>query len=175
MSIKTKIRSLIAAANAKTGKSDTDLTTAVQSLISESGGGTLRRKEYTGEIVSTIKGTDAYAVLAQDDLLTEHRNTKSLFVRVEFDIGPTPYTVVKSWAANAVDTIIRDSSVNNQLVHRWDSSGKKSIGYPTNLITDNTPAGVGCILITEAGELRCYSRSNNYAIRPSKYKVIIEW
>ena len=30
MSIKTKIRSLIAAANAKTGKGDTDLTTAVQ-------------------------------------------------------------------------------------------------------------------------------------------------
>ena len=33
MSIKTKIRSLIEAANAKTGKGDADLTTAVQSLI----------------------------------------------------------------------------------------------------------------------------------------------
>ena len=33
MSIKTKIRSLIEAANAKTGKGDTDLTAAVQSLI----------------------------------------------------------------------------------------------------------------------------------------------
>ena len=33
MSVKTKIRSLIEAANAKTGKSDTDLTAAVQSLI----------------------------------------------------------------------------------------------------------------------------------------------
>lgn len=33
MGIKTKIRSLIDAANAKTGKGDTDLTTAVQSLI----------------------------------------------------------------------------------------------------------------------------------------------
>ena len=38
MSIKTKMQSLIAAANAETGKDDTDLTTAVQSLISESGG-----------------------------------------------------------------------------------------------------------------------------------------
>ena len=38
MSIKTKMRSLIAAANAKTGKGDTDLTTAVQSLISKTGG-----------------------------------------------------------------------------------------------------------------------------------------
>ena len=176
MSIKTKMQSLIEAANAETGKGDTDLTTAVQSLISKSSAAaTLRRKEYTGEIMSTIKGTDAYAVLAQDDFLAEHRNTESLFVRVEFDIGPTPYTVVKTWAANAVDTIIRDSSQNQQLIHRWDNAGKKSIGYPTNLITDNTPAGVGCILITEAGELRCYSRSTNYAIRPSKYKVIIEW
>ena len=38
MSIKAKMQSLIAAANAETGKGDTDLTTAVQSLISESGG-----------------------------------------------------------------------------------------------------------------------------------------
>ena len=33
MSVKSKIQALITAANAKTGKSDTDLTTAVQSLI----------------------------------------------------------------------------------------------------------------------------------------------
>ena len=137
--------------------------------------GTLRRIEYTGEIVSTVIGSDAYAVLAQDALLAEHRNTESLFVRVEFDIGPTPYTVVKSWAANAVDTIILDSTQNQQLVHRWDSSGKKSIRYPTTLITDNTPVGVGCILITETGELRCYSYSHNFAIRPSEYKAVIEW
>ena len=39
MSIKTKMQSLIEAANAETGKGDTDLTTAVQSLVSESGGG----------------------------------------------------------------------------------------------------------------------------------------
>ena len=37
MGIKTKMQSLIDAANAKTGKSDTDLTAAVQSLISEPG------------------------------------------------------------------------------------------------------------------------------------------
>ena len=37
MGIKTKMQSLIEAANAETGKGDTDLTTAVQSLISESG------------------------------------------------------------------------------------------------------------------------------------------
>ena len=137
--------------------------------------GTSRRKEYTGEIVSTVVGTNAYVVLAQDDLLAEHRNTDSLFVRVAFDIGPTPYTVVKSWAANAVDTIVQDTVIHQQTIHRWDSSGKKSISYPKTLITDNAPKGVGSIIITETGELRCHSTSNSYAIRPSKYKVIIEW
>lgn len=38
MSVKSKIQALIDAVNAKTGKSDADLTAAVQSLISESGG-----------------------------------------------------------------------------------------------------------------------------------------
>lgn len=137
--------------------------------------GTSRHKEYTGEIVSTVVGADAYAVLAQDELLAEIRNEELLFVRVEFDIGPTPYTVVKTWAANSTDTIIRDTNQNQQLVHRWDSSGKKSISYPTVLITDNTAVGVGCILITAAGELRCYSRSGNFAIRPCTYKAVVEW
>ena len=64
MSIKTKMQSLIDAANAKTGKGDTDLTTAVQSLISESGGISttaknllitiLRSGVYTGDQSSNI-------------------------------------------------------------------------------------------------------------------------
>ncbi len=33
--------------------------------------GALHRKEYTGEIVSTVLGTGAYAVLAQDEFLAE--------------------------------------------------------------------------------------------------------
>lgn len=137
--------------------------------------GTLHRKEYTGNIVSTVIGGDAYAVLAQDDFLAEHRNTESLFVRVEFGIGPTPYTVVKTWAANAIDTIVSDTHVHQQYVHRWDSSGNKSVSRPQTTITNNTPVGVGCIMVTAAGELRCYSRSNNYAIRPCTYKVVVEW
>ncbi len=137
--------------------------------------GALHRKEYTGEIVSTVLGTGAYAVLAQDEFLAEIRNEESLFVRVEFNIGPTPYTVVKTWAANAVDTIVDDTSTHQQYVHRWGASGDKSVSRPQILITDTTPVGVGCVLITAAGELRCYSRSSNYAIRPCTYKVVIEW
>lgn len=137
--------------------------------------GSKRRKEYTGEIVSTLVGSGVYAVLAQDDFLAEYRNEESLFVRVEFDVGQIPYTIVKTWAANNLYTIISDSENNKQYVHRWDSSGKRSVGYPTNLVTDDTPIGVGSVLITEAGELRCHCNSGNFAIRPSKYKAVIEW
>ena len=35
--------------------------------------------------------------------------------------------------------------------------------------------GVGRIEITQAGDVRIYSRSNNYAIRPSKYTVEVNW
>ena len=59
MSIKAKIRSLIEAANAKTGKGDTDLTTAVQSLISESGGSTV---ELDTTLTQSGKAADAKAV-----------------------------------------------------------------------------------------------------------------
>ena len=58
MSIKTKIRSLIAAANAKTGKGDTDLTTAVQSLVSESGGITPSGNKAITATTSTQTGID---------------------------------------------------------------------------------------------------------------------
>ena len=55
MSIKTKIRSLIDAANAKTGKGDTDLTMAVQSLIDG----------YMEQISFTIEGTTCTANAGQ--------------------------------------------------------------------------------------------------------------
>ena len=63
MSIKTKIRSLIDAANAKTGKGDADLTTAVQSLI-DGYGAAVERISFTindggsnSETFSVVSGT----------------------------------------------------------------------------------------------------------------------
>ena len=58
MSIKTKIRSLIDAANAKTGKGDTDLTTAVQSLSCESGGITPSGNKAITATTSTLTDID---------------------------------------------------------------------------------------------------------------------
>ena len=55
MSIKTKIRSLIAAANTKTGKSETDLTAVGQSLING----------YMEQISFTIDGTTCTANAGQ--------------------------------------------------------------------------------------------------------------
>ena len=58
MSIKAKMQSLIDAANAKTCKGDTDLTTAVQSLISESGGITPSGNKAITATTSTLTDID---------------------------------------------------------------------------------------------------------------------
>ena len=58
MSVKTKIRSLIEAANAKTGNSDADLTTAVQSLISYSDGITPSGNKPITATTSTLTDID---------------------------------------------------------------------------------------------------------------------
>lgn len=138
--------------------------------------GTLHRKEYTGEIVSTVLGSDAYAVLAQDDLLAEIRNGELLFVRVEFDIEPTAYTVLKNWCANSDSLVIPGGKNYYQYVARYDANAAYSNAHVNVPVNTNSPKSVGCVQITENGELRCYSNStSNYAIRPCTYKVVVEW
>ena len=138
--------------------------------------GTLHRKEYTGEIVSTVVGQGAYVVLAQDTFLAEHRNDELLFVRVDFDIEPIKYTVEKSWGSNSPTRVMPGGTNEYQRILRWDAStayNVQTLGVPVN--TDS-PSGVGCVQITASGELRCYSNSSsNYAIRPCTYKVVVEW
>ena len=138
--------------------------------------GTLRRREYTGEIVSTVIGTDAYAVLAQDELLAEIQNEELLFVRVGFDIEPTAYTVLRTWGANSHNLVIPNTEIYYQHVVRYDANAEyndANINVPVNT---NSPISVGCVQITGNGELRCYSNStSNYAIRPCTYKAVIEW
>lgn len=138
--------------------------------------GTLHRKEYTGEIVSTVLGSGAYAVLAQDDLLAEIRNGELLFVRVEFDIEPTAYTVLKNWCANSDSLVIPGGKTYYQYVARYDANAAYSNTHVNVPVNTNSPKSVGCVQITENGELRCYSNSTtNYAIRPCTYKVVVEW
>ena len=139
--------------------------------------GTLHRKEYTGEIVSTVVGTGAYAVLAQDEFLAEIRNEELLFVRVEFDIEPTAYTVLKTWGTNSARLVFPGSGVDEyQRVTRYDANAAYNPGQVNVPVNTNSPKSVGCVQITENGELRCYSNSTtNYAIRPCTYKVVVEW
>ena len=138
--------------------------------------GTLRRKEYTGHIASTVVGQGAYAVLAQDEFLAGIRNEGLLFVRVEFDIQPTAYTIVKNWCANSANGVIPGDIDQYQHVMRYEANTEyrnTTIKVPANT---NSPESVGCVQITENGELRCYSNSTtNYAIRPCTYKVVVEW
>ena len=138
--------------------------------------GTLHRKEYTGEIVSTVLGTGAYAVLAQDELLANIRNEELLFVRVEFDIQPTAYTVLKTWGANSYKLVIPDTEIWYQHVVRYNANAEYNNSHINVPVNTNSPISVGCVQLTENGELRCYSNSTtNYAIRPCTYKVVVEW
>lgn len=138
--------------------------------------GTLHRKEYTGEIVSTVIGTKAYAVLVQDELLAEIRNEELLFVRVEFDIEPTAYTVLRTWGTNSPHLVFPNQIDHYQQVLRYNANAEYSIGTVNVPVNTNSPISVGCIQITGNGELRCYSNSTtNYAIRPCAYKVVVEW
>lgn len=138
--------------------------------------GTLHRKEYTGEIVSTVVGSGAYAVLVQDEFLAEIRNEELLFVRVEFDIEPTAYTVLQNWCTNSARLVFPGGAKEYQHVARYDANAAYSNIYVNVPVNTNSPQSVGCVQITGNGELRCYSNSStNYAIRPCTYKVVVEW
>ena len=137
--------------------------------------GTKHRREYKGMIGSEVKGYDAYATLATDNLLAKIRTRDTLFVRVEFDIDltePPAYTIVKTWASNVNGDVM--PTIGHQLVHRLDASGGRVLTNILKTIYDD-PAAVGLVHITEDGELQLYSGSPNYAIRECNYKVIVEW
>lgn len=135
--------------------------------------GTKHRREYKGTIASEVKGYDAYATLATDNLLAEIRTLDTLFVRVEFDVEPTSYTIVKTWASNVDGGVM--PTIGHQLVHRLDASAKTSFSNILRTIHEEPITSVGLLHITENGELRAYSGSLNYAIRPCNFKVIVEW
>lgn len=138
--------------------------------------GTLRRKEYTGNIVSTVVGANAYAVLAQDEILAAIRNEELLFVRVEFDVVATAYTIAKNWCSNSANSVIPGARDQYQHVVRYDANAEYNDAYINVPVNTNSPVSVGCVQITENGELRCYSNSStNYSIRPCTYKVVVEW
>ena len=107
MSIKTKIRSLIAAANAKTGKGDTDLTTAVQSLISESGGITPSGNKAITATTSTQTGIDVtnYATVSVAPTPSE-----AIVVTTNGDATPSSGKLLSKVTVNVPTGEARDSS-----------------------------------------------------------------
>ena len=140
--------------------------------------GEIKLKVYKGEIVSTVSGAGSYAVIAKDSFLAEHRSDEKLTVRVEFEIEPTPYTVVKSWAQGKIGVFPIATASIHQFQLRYGSNGSHSCNTAEWKITDITTSPntyVGRLYITEDGELRCYSNSDNYAIRPCNYIAKVEW
>ena len=107
MSIKTKIRSLIEAANAKTGKGDADLTTAVQSLISESGGITPSGNKAITATTSTQTGIDVtnYATVSVAPTPSE-----AIVVTTNGDATPSSGKLLSKVTVNVPTGEARDSS-----------------------------------------------------------------
>lgn len=143
--------------------------------------GTIKHRFFEGEIVSTVLGSVAYAVLCKDQIIADHFNDTNLRIDVRFDLESTPYSVVETIGFN-ISTATADINVLHRIgqhVMRYDSSGIRNInkmGVAINGDNDvGASEGVGMIRITEDGEVRIYSKSSNYAIRPSKYTVEVNW
>lgn len=141
--------------------------------------GTVKRRFFQGEIVSTVIGLDAYAVLCNDPIIAEHFYDTNLWIKVRFDIASTPYTIVETWGFNTSATGSDLLKRTGQQVMRYSSSGGNSsnqMGIAINGVNEiNASVGVGRIEITQTGEVRIHSRSTNFAIRPSKYTVEVNW
>ena len=142
--------------------------------------GTVKHHFFAGEIVSTVLGGGAYAVLCNDPMIAAHFYDPNLWIKVRFDIESTPYTIIETWGFNT--SVASSPSIHDrtgQHVLRYSSSGdrtKNVMGVAINGVNEvGTPAGVGCIEITESGDVRICSNSVNYAIRPSKYTVEVNW
>ena len=107
MGIKTKMQSLIDAANTKTGKGDTDLTTAVQSLISESGGITPSGNKAITATTSTQTGIDVtnYATVSVAPTPSE-----AIVVTTNGDATPSSGKLLSKVTVNVPTGTARDSS-----------------------------------------------------------------
>ena len=107
MSIKTKMQSLIDAANAETGKGDTDLTAAVQSLISEPSGITPSGNKAITATTSTQTDIDvtSYATVSVAPTPSE---TKS--VTANGDVMPSSGKLLSKVAVNVPTGEARTSS-----------------------------------------------------------------
>ena len=107
MSIKTKMQSLIDAANAKTGKGDADLTTAVQSLVSESGGITPSGNKAITATTSTQTGIDVtnYATVSVAPTPSE-----AIVVTTNGDATPSSGKLLSKVTVNVPSGEARDAS-----------------------------------------------------------------
>lgn len=140
--------------------------------------GEIRYKKYTGEIVSNIVGTQAYASLVTDDFLKEHRNDENLSIVVTFDFSePIAYTILRNIAFNKSYMLQGWGGTETfQYITRYDGNSNISSQASASQINCETTETTGCLQLTEEGELRIYSNSAiNYAIRPSNFTVEVRW
>jgi len=168
------------AIRAKTGKTDAivypdGFVTEIDSLVKKP-----NYRKWAGEITETIKGVSQYAELVTGDPdLAAHWQDDTLSVCVRF--VPTVvegYTMLLNRGYNVPTIEVDNTEIAVQYVERYGSDTQTLSANRYNLAvsnTENMSEYVGCVVVDSAGNLRCYSNSYNYAIRPGTWTVEIMW
>ena len=142
-------------------------------------------RKWTGEITETIKGASQYAELITGDPdLAEHWQDDALAVYVRF--VPTVvegYTMLLSRGYNVPTIDIVDVGTEGLQCQYAMRYGRETTTYSANQYTFpvsdaedvSEKRTVGRVIVDSTGSLRCYSNSNNYAIRPGTWTVEVMW
>lgn len=176
----TAVQDIADAIREKNGSADTYTVAQMGDAVRSLGvGGETNYKKYTGEIVSSVVGTLAYANLVQDEFLATIRDEETLSIVVTFDIEPTAYTIVQNIAFNKAGVLYGWGENEYQYTLRYGvdaNINSNKIATPLCTNSEEELTGVGCVMLTAEGELRIYSLSAvNYHIRPSTYTVEVRW
>ena len=139
--------------------------------------GEVKYRFFEGELTTEVKGQDATVDLLKDPIIAEHFDDPNLWIKVTFDIEPTPYTIVENWAFNNDGGNESELSKRlGQFTYRYASDSSVTLNRMGGALNGvGTNWGVGRLQILSRGTLRMYSGSSNYAIRPSKFTVEVCW
>lgn len=134
--------------------------------------------KWSGTVSDTILGLTAYITLVSGStILKNHRTDESLAVCVRF--SPTTVegnTVLLNRGYNKYPIEVTTTTGYYQYLMRYNASADLSAGYGEDpLYETEGSTRVGRIIITEQGDLRVYSMSINYAIRPGAWSVEVTW
>lgn len=124
---------------------------------------------FSGNIVSTVTGSDSYAVLAEDSRLADLKYNTRLLIRVEATYETDEaYTLRQTIAGNKVVYMSYKQLASAR------TEPKYTQWYYYNQRPVDSPTGVGALCIS-GNQLRWIVNSTKYSIKPCSYTVEVIW